>query len=143
MAERPNDDRVVIVRRGPRWGRIASFVALAVLIFLVIAIIAVWIERRPIATHFLKGEFERRGVQATYHLDRVGLRTQEVHDLVIGDPKRPDLTAQHAIIQVRLKLDGNFEVYRVFARGVRLRGRLIHGKVSWGELDKLLPPPTN
>src|SRR3954466_3089442 len=143
MAERPDDEQTVIVRRGPRWGRIASFAALAVLLFLVLVIAIVWIERRPIATHFLKGEFERRGVQATYHLDRVGLRTQEVHDLVIGDPNRPDLTAQHAIIQMRLKWDGSFEVYRVFGRGVRLRGRLIHGKVSWGQIDRLLPPPTN
>ena len=85
MAERPNQDRVVI-RRGPRWGRIASSVALGVLLLLVAVIAVVWIERRPIATHVLKGEFERRGVAATYHLDRVGLRTQEVHDLIIGDP---------------------------------------------------------
>src|SRR3954447_21817384 len=143
MAERPDDEQTVIVRRGPRWGRIASFATLAVLLFLVLVIVVVWIERRPIATHFLKGEFERRGVQATYHLDRVGLRTQEVHDLVIGNPKRPDLVARHAIIQMRLKWDGSFEVYRVFARGVRLRGKLVRGKVSWGQIDKLLPPPTN
>src|SRR3954465_15968513 len=143
MAERRNDEGAVIVRRAPRWSRIASFVALAILVLLVVVIAAVWVERRPIATHFLKGEFERRGVQATYRVDRVGLRTQEVHDLVIGDPRRPDLTARHAIIQMRLKWDGSFEVYRVFARGVRLRGRLIHGKVSWGQIDRLLPPPTN
>jgi hypothetical protein len=142
MAERPNEDRM-IVRRGPRWGRIAGFVALAILILLIAAIATVWIERRPIATHFLKGEFQRRGVQASYHLDRVGLRTQEVHDLVIGDPKHPDLTARHAIIQMHLKWNGSFEVYRVYARGVRLRGKLVHGKVSWGQIDKLLPPPSN
>ena len=47
-------------------------------------------------THFLKGEFERRGVTATYHLDRVGLRTQQVSNLVIGDPKQPDLVARYA-----------------------------------------------
>ena len=143
MAERPNEDHVVVVRRGPRWGRIASIVALAILIFVLAIIALVWIERRPIATHFLKGEFERRGVAASYHLDRVGLRTQEVHDLVIGDPKRPDLVARHAIIQMRLKWNGSFEVYRVYARGVRLRGRLVNGKVSWGQIDKLLPPPSN
>ncbi|HKU91813.1 MAG TPA: hypothetical protein VJP82_00535, partial [Sphingomicrobium sp.] len=117
MAERPDDEQIVIVRRGPRWRRIASFAALAILLFLVLVIVVVWIERRPIATQFLKREFERRGVTATYHLDRVGLRTQEVHDLVIGDPKRPDLVARHAIIQMRLKWDGSFEVYRVYARG--------------------------
>ena len=44
---------------------------------------------------------------------------------------------------MRLKWNGSFEVYRIFARGVRLRGRLVHGRVSWGQIDKLLPPPSN
>src|SRR3954452_17690409 len=139
MAERPNEDRMVVVRRGPRWGRIAGFAALALLLFLILIIVVVWVERRPIATHFLKGEFERRGVTASYHLDRVGLRTQEVHDLVIGDPKRPDVIARFAHIETRLKLSGNFEVYRIVARGVRLRGRLVHGRISWGQIDKMMP----
>ena len=52
-------------------------------------------------------------------------------------------SAETRIIQMRLKLDGSFEVYRVVARGVRLRGKLVHGKVSWGQIDKLLPPPSN
>ena len=91
-----------MVRRR-RFGRIAMFVALAFLVLLLIAIGAVWIERQPIATHYLKGEFERRGVTASYHLDRVGLRTQEVSNLVIGDPNRPDLVARFAHIETRLK----------------------------------------
>ncbi|HEX8937945.1 MAG TPA: hypothetical protein VF776_06730, partial [Sphingomicrobium sp.] len=132
----------VILRR-PLWARIAMYLAVALLILMVAAIIALWIERRTIATHFLKGEFERRGVQAHYHLDRVGFRTQQVSDLVIGDPNHPDLVAKEAIIQMRLKLDGSFKVYRVVARGVRLKGRLVHGRVSWGQIDRLLPPPSN
>ncbi len=131
------------VARRSIWGRIALILGVTVLALFAVAILVVWTQRRPIAGHYLKGEFERRGVQASYHLDRVGFRTQEVSNLVIGDPKRPDLVARRAIIQIRLKLDGNFAVYRVVARGVRLRGRLIHGKVSWGEIDKLLPPPSN
>jgi translocation and assembly module TamB len=131
------------VARRSIWSRIALIVGVTVLALFAVAILVVWTQRRPIAGHYLKGEFERRGVRASYHLDRVGFRTQEVSNLVIGDPKRPDLTARHAIIQIRLKLDGNFAVYRVVARGVRLRGRLIHGKVSWGAIDKLLPPPSN
>lgn len=133
----------IVVARGVRWGRIASFVALGILILFAVAIGVVWMRRVPIATHFLKGEFERRGVKASYHLDRVGFRTQEVSNLVIGDPNHPDLIARHALIQMRLKFDGNFQVYRVVARGVRLRGRLVHGKVSWGQIDRLLPPPSN
>src|SRR5205807_3998926 len=32
---------------------------------------------------------------------------------------------------------------RIVARGVRLRGRLVHGRISWGQIDKLMPPPSN
>jgi hypothetical protein len=131
----------IVVRR-PAWRRVLAIASAVALLIIVVGIAVLWIERRPIATHYLQREFERRGVTATYHLDRVGLRTQEVHDLVIGDPKRPDLVANHAIIQMQFKLDGSFRVYRVIARGVRLRGQLIHGKVSWGQIDKLMPPPS-
>jgi len=141
MAER--DSEGVIVRRGPRWTRITGVIAVVGMVILVLAIAAIWIERRPIATHYLAREFERRGVQASYHLDRVGLRTQEVSNLVIGDPRRPDVIARHAIVQMRVKWNGSFELYRIVARGVRLRGRLVNGKVSWGQIDKLLPPPSN
>src|SRR3954466_15959185 len=130
MDQRRRDERLdvrgsarTIVLRRPGWARIASFVALGVLALLVAAIVIVWVERRPIATHYLKGEFERRGVQARYHLDRVGLRRQGVPDLVFGGPGPRDLPARHAIIQMRLQWNGSFEVYRLYARGVRLRGR--------------------
>jgi hypothetical protein len=137
----PEDSQTIVVRR-PGWRRVLAIASIAALLIIIAGIAIIWIERRPIATHYLKREFERRGVTASYHLDRVGLRTQEVHDLVIGDPKRPDLIAKHAIIQMRFKLDGSFRVYRVIARGVRLRGRLVNGKVSWGQIDKLMPPPS-
>src|SRR6476619_4469844 len=146
MAERPNDrdsGEAIALRRGTRWGRVASVVALGFVVLLLIAVAVVWTQRRTIATHYLKSEFDRRGVTATYHLDRVGLRTQEVSNLVIGDPKRPDLTARFAHIETRLKWNGGFEVYRIVARGVRLRGRLVNGRVSWGQIDKLMPPPSN
>src|SRR5947207_6425529 len=119
------------------------FITLALLVVLLISIAVVWIQRRPIAVHYLKGEFERRGVTASYHLDRVGLRTQEVSNLVIGDPRRPDVVARFAHMETRLRWNGNFDVYRIVARGVRLRGRLVRGRVSWGQIDKLMPPPSN
>jgi hypothetical protein len=142
MDDRLSDEATMIVRRGPRWTRVAGVLAIGLLLFIIVAIAVIWIERRPIATHYLKGEFERRGVTASYHLDRVGFRLQQVSNLVIGDPERPDLVARYAQIETRLKWNGSFEVYRIVARGVRLRGRLVNGKVSWGQIDKLMPPPT-
>ena len=127
------------VRRS-RTARGALLVGSVLLGLLLLTIVVVWVQRRPIATRFLGQEFERRGVEASYTLDRVGFRTQKVSNLVIGDPRRPDLVARAATIQMRIKLDGSVEVYRIVARGVRLRGRLVGGKVRWGQLDKLLPP---
>src|SRR5688572_5087008 len=150
MVDTPNQDTgpapdgsgTVYVRRYR--GRKAFMVfGIGLLILLLVALAALWIARRPIATSFLQGEFDRRGVEATYRLDRVGLRTQQISNLVIGDPRRPDLTARFAQIQTRIKWNGSVEVYRVVARGVRLRGRIVKGKVSWGQIDKLLPPPTD
>ena len=136
------DGESVVVRRS-RAGRIAALSATGLLILLLVAVAIVWVQRKPIATHYLQQEFERRGVDASYTLDRIGFRTQQVSNLVIGDPANPDLTAKRAIIQMRLKLDGSFEVYRIVARGVRLKGRMVGGKVRWGQLDKLLPPPSD
>ncbi|HVL78488.1 MAG TPA: YdbH domain-containing protein [Sphingomicrobium sp.] len=132
----------VVVRR---WTlrRIATIVALSLMLVLLIVVATVWIARRPIVSNIIEREFESRGVQATYDLERVGLRTQQVRNLVIGDPQRPDLVAAYAQIQIRIRLDGSVQVYRIVARGVRLRGRLVDNRVSWGQIDRLLPPPTD
>ena len=133
----------MIVRRRDRWRRGAAMALLAILALFLVLIVTVWIARRPIATEVLQRQFEQRGVRATYQLERVGLRTQVVRNLVIGDPKNPDLIARYALIQVRWTLSGSVSVYRIVARGVRLRGRVEQGKVVWGEVSKLLPPPSD
>ena len=141
--ERGGEPLTTVVVARPRWARAVSLIALGVLLLIILAIALVWTERRSIATRYLKSELERRGVTASYQLDRVGFRTQQVRNLVIGDPRRPDLVARYAQIQMRLSWNGSFEVYRIVARGVRLRGRLVNGRVSWGQVDKLLPPPSD
>ncbi|MCF2513691.1 YdbH domain-containing protein [Sphingomonas sp. G124] len=115
---------------------------LVLLLLLVIAAAAVWIWRKSIADNYIRDELERRGVTATYQLDRVGFRTQQVSNLVVGDPSNPDLSVRRAVIQLKLQWNGSFKIYRVAARGARLKGRIVGNKVSWGEVDKLLPPPT-
>ncbi|MEO6198409.1 MAG: YdbH domain-containing protein [Sphingomicrobium sp.] len=125
------------------WAGFARLGAVIALLVLLLVVALVWIQRRSLATHFVQNELDRRGVEATYSLDRIGFRSQKVSNLVIGDPKHPDLIARHAEIQTRLTWTGSFEVYRIVARGVRLRGQLVGGKVHWGELDKLLPPPSD
>ena len=128
-------------RRTVIWRRV-QWVLLILLGLILIAAAAVWLARKPIANNVVASELKKRGVQATYKLDRIGLRTQRVSNLVIGDPANPDLTARVAQVQMRLKWNGSVEFYRIAARGVRLKGRVVGNRVSWGQIDKLLPPPS-
>ncbi|WP_294173873.1 YdbH domain-containing protein [uncultured Sphingomonas sp.] len=130
----------VVVRR--RWPRALGWGLLGFLGLLIVALGVLWTQRRPLANDILAREMERRGVQASYRLDRVGLRTQQLSNLVIGDPANPDLTARVAQVQMRIHLTGRVEIFRVVARGVRLNGRVVGNRVSWGQLDRLLPPPS-
>ncbi|MEO6580847.1 MAG: YdbH domain-containing protein, partial [Sphingomicrobium sp.] len=132
-------ERVAILR-----GRSPLFwLSMILMVVLTAVLISAWVARRPIAEHFIGQELERRGVRATYKLESIGLHNQVIRDLTIGDPANPDLKARYAKIQMRVLWTGGVEVYRIAARGVRLRGEMRRGgRVSWGELDKLLPPPS-
>ena len=91
----------VLVRHHGHWHRVLRITRLGILIILGLALIGaafLWIQRKPIANRTIAAELEKRGVQATYTLDRVGLRTQEISNVVIGDPKNPDLVAEKAIV---------------------------------------------
>ncbi|GAA4015514.1 hypothetical protein GCM10022280_12850 [Sphingomonas swuensis] len=122
--------------------RLLGLILVGLLLLLVAVALVLWTQRRPLATDILRKELEKRGVQATFTVDRVGLRTQQVSNLVLGDPRNPDLTARLAQIQMRIKWTGQVEFYRVVARGVRLNGRVVGNRVSWGQVDRLLPPPS-
>lgn len=123
--------------RRPRWAVVITGI---VLLFLLLVVI-IWTQRRQLATDYMQRELERRGVEATYKVTRVGFRTQRLADVVIGDPKRPDLTAKF----VEVKVSWGFRSPRlewIKARGVRIFGRVTKGQILLGEVDKLLPPKT-
>ncbi|HWT12010.1 MAG TPA: YdbH domain-containing protein [Allosphingosinicella sp.] len=137
MEEQP----IQSVRPRRRWGR-ALRRSLAVLLVLLIAALAIlWLIRVRLATDYIDRELARRGVQATYQVKRIGFRTQILENLVIGDPRRPDATARRVEVQVLLGLRGP-RIGLITARGVRLFGRVAGGRISFGQIDRLLPPPT-
>ena len=71
-SEGVNDGARTVIVRKRSWTRVLSMAALGLLLLVAVVIAIVWIERRPIATHFLPRANSRdRGVTATYHLDRV------------------------------------------------------------------------
>ncbi len=122
--------------RGWRWKRII-FASVAFL-FVALLLIA-WGQRNTIADRFVQGELESRGIRATYSINQIGFRTQRIRNLVIGDPARPDLTADEIEVDVALNFSGA-SLRDVRAKGVSLRGRYADGKLSFGELDKFTDP---
>jgi hypothetical protein len=125
-------------RRVPRWARIALALLLA---FIAIAVAILWTVRVELATGYIDGELARRGVQARYDVKRIGLGTQIFENLVIGDPRRPDLTARRVEVQILFGFTGP-QVGLITARGVRMVGRIEGGRLSLGQIDRLLPPPS-
>ncbi len=121
----------------PRRGR----VPLALAIMLLAALVALWSQRRPIAENFINDELARRGIAASYRIADIGLSSQRLTDLVIGDPADPDLVADSVIVRTQVGLAGA-RVTGIEAGQVRLRGRLVDGRLSLGALDRLLPAPS-
>ncbi|MBY8822705.1 YdbH domain-containing protein [Sphingomonas colocasiae] len=121
--------------------RRARRVALATGAILLVAIALAWTQRKPIADSFVADALEQRGVSARYEIAEIGFRTQRLEKISIGDPAHPDLTADWAEILIAIR-GGGPTVTGVRAGGVRLRGRLIDGTVSFGSIDRLLPAPS-
>ena len=112
-----------------------------VLLTLVLALGLIWALRMQIAGNYIDRELARRGVQASYRVQSISFGRQRIEDVVIGDPRNPDLTARWA----ELRLTWGWrrpKIALITARGVRLRGKVVNGRVTLGQIDKLLPPPT-
>ena len=129
-----------VARRRP-WLRGWRIPLVVLLILLLAALLIVWLMRVRLATGYIDRELDRRGVQATYQVKRIGFGTQVLENLVIGDPRRPDATARQVRVQILLGLTGP-RVGLITARGVRMRGRIVGGRLTLGQIDRLLPPPS-
>jgi hypothetical protein len=119
----------------PRKRRI---VAATALVLLLLAVLLLWSRREPIARDYVDRTLAARGVQGSYRITRLGVTSQRLQDVVIGDPRAPDLTADFVEIHLAPTL-GWPRLRAVSARGVRLHGRLVGAKLSLGALDRLLP----
>jgi hypothetical protein len=123
-----------------RWSRRRRG-ALVVALVLLLALVALWLSRRPIADSYVRRALAERGVPARYKIADLSFGRQRLTDVVIGDRSNPDLVADWAELRTRMTLRGP-EVTGVRVGRVRLRGRLVGGKVSLGAIDKLMPAPS-
>lgn len=98
-----------------------------------------WLAREPIADEFIRGELDSRGVPAQYRIDSIGFRSERLSNIVIGDPARPDLTAANVEVLLGYGLTGPY-VSEIRAERVRLYGRFVDGRLSFGALDRFRDP---
>ncbi|ASK87963.1 YdbH domain-containing protein [Sphingorhabdus sp. SMR4y] len=109
------------------------------LVLILLGLIALWVSRTTLADNYVQSQLEQMDVVATYEIDEIGLRKQVIRNLVIGNPERPDLTADLVEVGNSLSL-GGVGINWVSASGVELFGRVENGRLSFGELDKFSAP---
>lgn len=114
---------------------------LVLLFLLLLGVAALWLSRVPIASGVIDRTFAASNVPASYRIDNLGLRRQRLTNVVIGDPANPDLVADW--IETRLSVSGGRpQLDSVRAGRMRLRGRLVDGRLSLGAIDRLMPTPS-
>lgn len=119
------------LRRAVRLG------AVGLLIFLLAALAALWLGRERLADRLIEDYLKSAGVPATYEVDQIGPARQIIRNLVIGDPKRPDLTVERVEVGIRARF-GLPDVTVVRLVRPRLFGTIMDGKLSFGALDPLV-----
>lgn len=131
----------------PVRGRKRRLLGRSLLFILGVALLLVggaWWQRERLVDDMLADQLEARGVEGRYEIEQVGLRTQRFRNVVIGPANDPDLTADFIELQTRITLAAEIEVYRVVARGVRLKGIIRDdGSYTFGAVDPLLPQPSD
>ena len=116
---------------------------LPIILLVLIAVLALtWALRMQIASTFLGRELARRGVEGSYTVKSISFGRQRLENVVIGQAGNPDLTARTVEIQLSWAGLRRPKIALITARGVRLRGRLVDGRISLGQIDRLLPPPS-
>ncbi|MEE4452616.1 YdbH domain-containing protein [Novosphingobium resinovorum] len=138
IPDQPDIDEDAAVRpRRRRWSRIGRGPVLVVGGLLVAALGATWLAREEIADDIIEGQLESLGLPARYEIVSIGPSEQVIRNLVIGDPRRPDLTVAELRIATRLSW-GLPGIGRITVVRPRLYGSYRGGKVSFGSLDKAL-----
>ncbi len=121
-----------LVPRRKRW-RVSAGVG----VFLVVGLGAIWTQREKIAADIVFEQLEAAGLDATYDIESVAPDRQILANVVVGDPRRPDLTIERVVVHLRYRL-GTPAIGRVEVIRPRLYGSYRGGALSFGSLDPLI-----
>lgn len=131
----PDDDMPATQSPPRRTRRRAAVVGVAVV--LSVGLLYVWATRKTIADNVIEGELKSLGLPGSYDIVAVGPGQQVIRNLVIGDPRRPDLTIAEVRVETRLRF-GLPGLGRITLVRPRLYGKVVRGRPSFGSLDKVL-----
>lgn len=98
---------------------------------------ALWLQREWLADRVIAGQLDDLGLAGTYKVESIGPTRQVLSNLVLGDPARPDLTIEQAVIEIEPQL-GLPVISKITLLRPRLFGSYKAGKFSFGSLDKFL-----
>ncbi len=120
-----------------RWRRRVGISALAVA---TVGLGGVWLARNAIADRIIVGQLKSYGLPATYQIESIGPGTEVLRNVVVGDPRNPDLTIERMEVGIRYGLGVPY-VGSVRLIAPRFYGRFQDGRLSFGSLDKVLYAP--
>ncbi|OYX94866.1 MAG: hypothetical protein B7Y74_05900, partial [Novosphingobium sp. 35-62-5] len=122
--------------RSRKWRR-AGLSALAVL---AVAGGGLWLSKERLADRIIVGQLAAYGLPATYEIESIGPGQQILKNLVVGDPRRPDLTVERVLVSIRYRWGAPY-IGGVTLVRPRLYGQYLDGKLNFGALDKVLFAP--
>jgi len=122
---------------GQRWVR-RALAAFGIALIILLAV--VWLARERIANSIIAGQLEDLNIPGTYEIESIGPRRQIIRNVVIGDPRRPDLTIARATVSFEPRF-GIPVLGKVRLEGARLYGTYRQGKLSFGRLDPVIFGP--
>ncbi|OYX61372.1 MAG: hypothetical protein B7Y89_13130 [Novosphingobium sp. 32-60-15] len=124
------------VSRRSRW-RTIGVPALAIVL---VAGTGVWLSREYLADRVIAGQIAAYGLPATYEIESIGPDAQVLRNVVVGDPKRPDLTIERVLVAMDYRW-GTPTIGSIKLIKPRVYGKYLNGRLSFGSLDKVLFAP--
>ena len=121
----------------PAARRIGCYGALAVLAIIAIGLAVAWFNRERIAAEIISDQLRSLGIEASYKIEQIGPRHEILTDIVVGDPRLPDLTIERAELIIRHRF-GYPAIAEVRLLRPRLYGTYRDGRLSFGALDPLI-----
>lgn len=136
-AEPIHDPGAMMARQRARWRRKRVLGPALLLGAVLLALLAAWLLRERIADNVIASQLRLYDIPAQYEIARIGGRRQVLRDLVVGDPRRPDLTAERVEVEIVYRF-GTPQIGRLTLTRPRLYGRWTGRRMSFGTLDRVL-----